>query len=98
MDKTYEDGVQKMLRPVRKFGEYTLIDGLHEPLVSEEVWQKAADKLHAPPCPGPFPTGRPRTPFPAAQVRRVRIRHEAAAEQPGRDRLLPDAQLLLQGQ
>lgn len=62
--KTYEDGVQKVLRPVRKFGEYTLIDGLHEPLVSEEIWRKTADKLHASTLSRTVSSGRLRTPFP----------------------------------
>ena len=61
--KTYEDGVQKVLRPVRKFGEYTLIDGLHEPLVSEEVWQKAADKLHASTLSRTVSSRTPQNPF-----------------------------------
>ena len=61
--KTYEDGVQKVLRPVRKFGEYTLIDGLHEPLVSEEIWQKAADKLHTSTLSRTVSSRTPQNPF-----------------------------------
>lgn len=61
--KTYEDGVQKVLRPVRKFGEYTLIDGLHEPLVSEEIWQKAAEKLHASSLSRTVSSRTPQNPF-----------------------------------
>lgn len=43
--KVFENGVQKVIRPVKAFGEYTLIDGLHEGLVSEEEWYQAAEKL-----------------------------------------------------
>lgn len=43
--KIFEDGIQKVIRPVKAFGEYTLIDGLHNGLISEERWYQAAEKV-----------------------------------------------------
>ena len=51
-EKRIENGKMVKVRGNLKYGEYTLTDGLHEALVSEETFMKAQDLLsHNPPRP-----------------------------------------------